>query len=144
MAESIVVSGLVAKRREIAGLVEHHRRQIARLCDDLGHLDATLKLFAPDLDLRTRKPKEHRERNHYVRPGEAPRLILDAMRQAGTPITRREIVEAILAARGLEQETQVIEAMQKSVLAALHGLERKNPVRFAPAAKAGVLHWTLA
>jgi allantoicase len=42
MAESLIVSGLVTKRSELAGEVEHHRRELQRLADELGHVDATI------------------------------------------------------------------------------------------------------
>ena len=51
MAESHVVTALVIKRSEMAGLTEHHRKEMRRLAADLAHLDATLKLFCPELDL---------------------------------------------------------------------------------------------
>lgn len=53
MAESHVVSGLVAKHAELAGLIQFHRAEIERVASDLKHLDATLKLFAPEMDLRS-------------------------------------------------------------------------------------------
>jgi hypothetical protein len=52
MAESHVVSALVAKRGELAGDVQRHRRELQRLDEQLGHLDAAIRLFAPDYDLR--------------------------------------------------------------------------------------------
>ena len=80
MAESHVVSGLVAKRSEMAGLIQHYQSEIARVSGDLRHLDATIKLFAPEFDLRTVRAKEHRERNQYFRQGERPRMVLDILR----------------------------------------------------------------
>ena len=47
MAESHVVPALITKRVEMAGLIEHQQREMARLADDLAHLDATLRLFSP-------------------------------------------------------------------------------------------------
>lgn len=44
MAESNVVSGLVAKRTELATLIAHHQREVTRIGDDLRHVDATIKL----------------------------------------------------------------------------------------------------
>jgi hypothetical protein len=46
MSESHVVSGLVAKRSELAGLIDHHQKEIDRLTGDLVHLDAAIKLFS--------------------------------------------------------------------------------------------------
>ncbi len=51
MADSQVVSGLVAKRGELAGEAERHRRALDQLAEDLRHLDATIRLFAPDAPL---------------------------------------------------------------------------------------------
>ena len=69
MAESHVVSGLVAKRAELAGLMDHHRREIERIGGDMEHIDATIKLFAPEVDLRGLRSKTYRERASHFRPG---------------------------------------------------------------------------
>jgi hypothetical protein len=71
MAESHVVTALVTKRAEMAGLIEHHQKEMGRLAADLAHLDATLKLFSPEIDLRTIRAKEYRTRNRFFRPGNA-------------------------------------------------------------------------
>ncbi len=51
MAEYHIVFGLVAKHSELAGLIIFHRAEMARVAADLKNLDATLKLFAPEMDL---------------------------------------------------------------------------------------------
>ena len=47
MADPIVVTGLLAKRSEVAGMIDNYRKQIAGLQAGLAHLDATIHLFAP-------------------------------------------------------------------------------------------------
>ena len=47
MAEIHVVMALISTHAELAGLVEHHQKEMGRLADDLAHLDATLRLFSP-------------------------------------------------------------------------------------------------
>jgi hypothetical protein len=59
MAESHVVAALISKRAELAGLIEHQQKEMGRLADDLAHLDATLRLFSPEIDLRTIRAKVH-------------------------------------------------------------------------------------
>lgn len=120
MAESLVVSGLVSKHRELAGLIDHHKKEIERLGADLGHLGATLKLFAPEMDLRSLKPKEHRQRNLFFQPGEVPRFLLDSLRIAGTPLTSRTLAERAVAMKGLDDSAATIEAVQKSLITALN------------------------
>jgi len=53
MSEFHVVSGLMAKHSELAGLIQFHQTEIERISSSLKHLDATIKLFSPDINLRT-------------------------------------------------------------------------------------------
>jgi len=125
MAESHVVTALVTKRAEMAGLIEHHRKEMGRLATDLAHLDATLKLFSPEIDLRTLRAKEHRKRNRFFRPGECQRMVLDIFREAqGAALSSRQIGEALAARQGLESTPVMIEQMQKNAIAVVHRLER--------------------
>jgi hypothetical protein len=48
MAESHVVSALVNKRAEIAGMITRPEQQLGQFRADLVHLDATIRLFAPE------------------------------------------------------------------------------------------------
>ena len=110
MAESHVVSALVAKRTEMAGLIDHHKKEMAHLAGDLAHLDATLKLFSPEIDLRTLRAKEHRTRSSFFRPRECQRMVLDIFREAdGAALSSRQIGEALVARKGLEPTTDLIE-----------------------------------
>jgi len=125
MAESHVVTALVTKRAEMAGLIEHHRKEMGRLATDLAHLDATLKLFSPEIDLRTLRAKEHRKRNRFFRPGECQRMVLDIFREAqGAALSSRQIGEALAARQGLESTTVMIEQMRKNAITVVHRLER--------------------
>jgi hypothetical protein len=143
MADPHVVTALVAKRTEMAGLIDHHQKQIHRLAADLGHLDATLKLFAPEMDLRTLRTKEHRQRNAFFNPGEVPRFLLDTLRQAGEPLTSRALAEQVVAVKGLDNTFATIEAVQKSLITALKALVRRGALAEGP--KAGMARtWRIA
>lgn len=82
MAESHVATALVGKYTEMAGLIDHHKKEMARLAGDLTHLEATLKLFSPEIDRRTLSAKEHRTRSSFFRPQECQRGVLDIFREA--------------------------------------------------------------
>jgi hypothetical protein len=136
MAEAHVVTALTAKRSEMAGLIEHHKKAIAQLSSDLSHVDATLKLFAPEFDLRTLRPKEYRERNRYFWPGECQRMVLDIFREAtGAELSSRQIGEALIARKGLDTSPAMIEQMQKNAIAVVRRLERSATL--APAGRDG-------
>jgi hypothetical protein len=109
----------------MAGLIEQHRKEMGRLATDLAHLDATLKLFSPEIDLRTLRAKEHRKRNRFFRPGECQRMVLDIFREAqGAALSSRQIGEALAARQGLESTPVMIEQMRKNAIAVVHRLER--------------------
>jgi hypothetical protein len=52
MAESHVVSGLLAKRSELVGQIEKLQDEIARVRALMYCIDGSIKLFDPDYDLR--------------------------------------------------------------------------------------------
>ncbi len=142
MAESHVVTGLVAKRAELAGLIDHHQKEIARIGDDLRHVDATIKIFAPDMNLRGVRSKAVRQRNSYFRPGEGPRAVLDVLRIAGQPLTTREVTERVMTKRGIE--LALIDAVQKSVAIILNKLLAKKLIRIVAVDKNGMRSWQIA
>lgn len=141
---SHVVSGLAALHAEMAGQIEHNQKEIRRIGADLIHVAATLKLLAPAADLRAIRAKPHRERSVLFRPGEAPRAVLDVLRQADDLLTSRAIVERIFAVRSIDLVPERIEAVQKSVLTVLKSLEAKKLVRAVATGKAGVRSWAIA
>jgi hypothetical protein len=50
-----VVSGLIEKRRELAGIIDELQRQLDQHRADLTHIDGALRVLATDLD---RKPSD--------------------------------------------------------------------------------------
>ncbi len=144
MAQSLVVSGLAAKRAELTGQIQHYRAQIATLVTDVAHLDATIKLFDPEMDVGGIAVKAHRQRNSYFKPGEGPRAVLDALRTAGQALTTRQVTERVMADRGIELAPERIDAVQKSVSIIFNRLLEKKLVRIVGADKNGLRSWQIA
>lgn len=132
MSESHVVSGLIAKRSELAGLIQHHQEAMRRLGADLDHLNAAIKLFDPTFDLRTIKATAHRQANPWFKKGEAVRVVLDVLRVAVEPLTSRQVCETIMKIRRIDpSEIGDWLLFQKTVLAALRRQEKKLVVKVA-------------
>jgi hypothetical protein len=142
MAESLVVSGLVSKRSEVAGKIISYQAEITRLQESLSHLDGSIKLFAPEYDLRTIKAKRTNKRNQYFVKGEAQRLTLDVMREAGKPLNSLEITAQLLARKGIEATATITARIQKNVFAVIHRLEARHIVREIDNG-AGVMKWEI-
>jgi len=142
MAESLVVSGLVSKRSEVAGRIISCQAEITRLQESLSHLDGSIKLFAPAYDLRTIKAKRTNKRNQYFVKGEAQRMTLDVMREAGKPLNSLEITAQLLARKGIEATATITARIQKNVFAVIHRLEARHIVTEIDNG-AGVMKWKI-
>ena len=117
MAESHVVSGLVAKRGELAGEVEHHRRELQRLTEALGHVDAAIQLFDPSYELHEIRAKKWGHRTQRFGPGECQRLVLEVLREAAEPLSSHELAQAVAAHKGLEPHREVPAQLKKTASA---------------------------
>ncbi len=148
MAESHVVSALVTKRSELAGMIQFHRIEIERVGADLKHLDATLKLFAPEIDLRSLGAKRVRKSImggfKFFKPGESHRLILDLLREAGRPVLTADILSRVIDRKGLDDTQDVRMTLQRTISGSLRRLERREMVRHAGAGKGRALTWEIA
>lgn len=149
MAESHVVSGLVAKHAELAGLIQFHRTEIERVASDLKHLDATLKLFDPEINLRSLATK----RVHSSRTGgfkrfesrESHTWVLDQLREAEQPLTTVVMAERIMIAKGLEESRELRTSIQRTLNGTLRRLEKRGLVEDAGRAENGLtVLWRIA
>jgi hypothetical protein len=102
MAELHVVSALMAKRSEVAGAIADFERKAAQQRADLVHVDAVLRLYAPELEPDCIPSRAVRRRNGWFKPGELVRMVLDILRVAPAPMPTREIAAAVMVQRGLD------------------------------------------
>ena len=120
MAEPHVVAALRDKRAEVSGTLVDLEKRIGQHRADLLHVDAVLRLFAPDLEPAAIGPRAVRRGNEWFRPGELARLVLDVLRTAPAPLSIREITGQVMQRRGLEpQDARTAERLRKLVTNAL-------------------------
>jgi hypothetical protein len=101
MAEPHVISALRNKRSELGGVVDQLEQRLEQHRADLAHLDATMRLFDPDIRPEEVRPKQQRARSAWFRPGECLRLIYDELRDAPQPATTRELAERVMRAKAM-------------------------------------------
>lgn len=145
MAESHVVTGLLTLRSELIGKIEYAHKQIAKFNSDITHIEATIKLISPNLNLSTNKPKEYRVRLSPFRNGEVPVLILDILRQSDMPLSTSEIAHGIAKARGLPEDKDY-DRVVKPIHSALQRMRRNGfiePVGKTPGQGGGAILWKL-
>jgi hypothetical protein len=106
-----VVAGLIAKRREVAGLIDQLQRQLDQYRADLTHIDGVLRVLAADLDLETIRPKRAYRRNRYFARNELSRLCLGVLRTAaGELLSTDDIAGRVIAAKGFDDADRILRA----------------------------------
>ena len=69
----------------------------------MGHVDATLRLLDPSVEIDAIPNKRLPRRIKLFRQGELGRMILKVLREANGPVSTAAIVSGVLAAGGHEQ-----------------------------------------
>lgn len=132
MAETHVLTGLLKKRAEIAGQIEHVHAQLNGLIADLDYIDNAIRIIDPDCDVSLSKPKRYPPQMGAFR-GEMQRFVLGHLRAAQEPVSSLDITYAVMDGRGLnKQDTRAVIVMRKRVGACLGKLKTKGVVRQVP------------
>jgi hypothetical protein len=106
-----VVSGLIAKRAELAGVIDQLQRQLDQYRADLTHIDGVLRVLATDLDPETIHPKRVYRRNRYFARNELSRLCLGVFRAAaGEPLSTDDVAGRVIAAKGFDARDAILRA----------------------------------
>ena len=126
------VSGLIAKRAEIAGQIEHLQHQLRELVVALDHVDATIHLFNPDIELDDIKSRLVPERHRGFR-GEITKIVLTTLRNAKKPLTSADIAQRVMAERGLDTSNKrLLKLISRRTASCLRSHRQKGTVRSEP------------
>ncbi len=100
-----LLSGLMAKRNEIARDISFHQERWRQLSTDLISIDQTLRILAPDFEKKLGKPLAHFvPPPHQAFKGEIARLVASAFREAnGRPLSTLEIAQHVMRERMLDE-----------------------------------------
>ena len=127
MADPHVISALREKRAKVAGCIARLERQLDQRRADLTHIDGVLRLFEPDRDPESIKPKRtYARRTRYFARNELARLCMDALRDAPGLITTDEIATQALAAKGFEAMDSTLRAATRDQLLTVLRVARKR------------------
>jgi hypothetical protein len=106
-----VVSGLIEKRRELAGIIDELQRQLDQHRADLTHIDGVLRVLASDLDPETIRPKRIYRRNRYFARNELSRLCLGVLRTtAGELLSTDDIAGRVITVKGFDAGDAILRA----------------------------------
>jgi hypothetical protein len=97
MVHSTNLATLRRRRLYIHRQLDRYEPLVARLRESLAECEAAMQAIDPRLFL----PPRRYAANPYFARGELPRLALRIMREAGKPVSVREIALAALASKGV-------------------------------------------
>jgi len=110
-----MVEGLAKKRGQVAGEIERTQDALHKLVTDLEHIDATLRIIAPDMELELIRPKVFKAPEDWSKRGEMARIVLSILRTARDPMTSREIAAQMVIQRGIAADQKMLKLMTKRV-----------------------------
>lgn len=127
MATLHVITALRDKRAELAGLVDSLQDQLRQAMIDMDHIDASLRMFDPDIELDEIRPKPLPPRHHAFK-GQVTRAILAMLRKEGA-LDAKAITIRLMAERELNPNDRALQkAMHKRIGAALRNLRERGLV----------------
>jgi len=130
MRDTYAIMALRRKRAYLAGEIAQAERQLADKRKALATLDATIQLFEPTSNPELIPAIRPTRRGLFFRKGEQMRLCVAALRQAGCPLSARQVAERAMGAKGLPVDNApILGTITVQVRVALGRLERKGTVR---------------
>ncbi|MGF1631870.1 MAG: hypothetical protein ACFCUT_20530 [Kiloniellaceae bacterium] len=123
------MTALIRKRAEIAGQIEAAQDHMRQLVIDLDHVDATIRIYRPDIDLEEIRPKPLPPRHQAFR-GQSSRFILDTLKARPDGMTTREVAKLVIENRGLNPEDKGLSrTIVKRIGASLKDMRNKGLVQ---------------
>jgi|SRR5258706_4571098 hypothetical protein len=97
------LSGLVRLHAELGRKISENRREAATLAQAMKHVEAVIRLLDADFNIKQIAAKRRYKGNAWFRRGTMFRMALDVLRKTAAPLTAREIVAAMLRAKGVAE-----------------------------------------
>jgi hypothetical protein len=137
-----VLTGLIAKRREIAGRIEDLQRQLKLAVNDLDHIESSIRIFQPDIDLTEYGPRPVPP-PHAAFRGEVSRILLESLRKADMPLSTADLTRVLMAERGLpHDDLKARKTILRRVSAALINWRHRGIVKSSPG-PGQMLNWNI-
>ncbi len=118
------VSGLKAKRDELAKLHKELSAELRDLASDIKHIDACIRLFDPKAYAsRRRIGQEYRTKRGHLR-----RFILESMRTSDEGLSVNDLTDLWIAHRDFPATDEVKRSMRRRIYASLNAGRRAGDI----------------
>jgi hypothetical protein len=124
------VAYLIRLHADIGGRILDNKRHAERLASDAVAVEAVIKMFDPEFNARAIAARRRVTGNPWFRRGTLFRTALDVLRPAKEPMTVRQIVDGLLASKGVTDATpKQYKDLQAGLRASLEGHSGKTVER---------------
>ena len=113
------INTLTQLHAELAGKIEGNRKSGDKLRSQMVQVEAVMKMLDPDFNARAISAKRRNTGNPWFKRGTLYRSAVDVLRRAASPMTARQISDALLAGKTPVATRKQEEALQAALLAAL-------------------------
>lgn len=138
-----MVEGLIQKRAEIAAVIEGLQRQVKAATALFDRVEATIRIFKPDLDFGGLMFSPVPPRHSAFR-GEVVGILISTLREAKEPLSTAELTETLMRARGLPVgDKRLRRTMLGRVGSSLNSLRRKKGIVSSMPGEGQMLLWRL-
>ncbi len=133
----IVLASLTKRRAEMVAEAKTVDASLRRILNDIDHLDGAIRTY----DAAYKAPKTNLSRAKRV---EVSRIALNILRQAGAPMTLRDVTMAVMAQQGHDtSDAKKVQQRQDKVRAVLLRQRKNGALRPMPGVGQLVL-WEVA
>jgi hypothetical protein len=140
MQDASILRALTEKYAELLGEMRAADEKAAAIRESIAHLDHVIRLYRADWTGEGVKPRRPSYPSRYVRVGHGVTTALDVLREAGRPMTVREIVLAVMERLAIPSSPGAIKSLESSLRYCLakrvgHELVEagRKPLRFGTA-----------
>ena len=120
------INGLLRKRAELAGEIDFLHSKVQEKLIQLDNLDASLRIFQPDIKLEQMKPKPIPPRASAM-PGEMTRAVITVLRRTSEPLTSIEIADRVMDLRCMNKNDQsLVRTIRKRVMQCVRNNRNKG------------------
>lgn len=111
---------------ELAGKLLANKREAIRLRTAMMQVEAVMKMLNPAVNIRLIAPRRRNVGNPWFKRGTLYRSAVDVLRRAASPMTARQITDALLAGKTPAPTRKQAADVQAAVLASLRKANGKS------------------
>jgi hypothetical protein len=110
---------LIQLHAELGGKMQENKRAAVKLRTAMMQVEAVMQMLQPGFSVAGIAAKRRVKSNPWFKRGTLFRSAVDVMRRAGTPMTARQIADALVADKAPQATRKQAIDLQAAILAAL-------------------------